>query len=244
MNKSAKTVMCMALVSCVSVLCVVSPAAGVVAISIGSVDEAWPTDPYLQTFDPTGSTNFGNGVNGTRQAGSTFEVTDTVSASAIFFEMEDEAGPLGFNLRLYEVADRFTGRIDSAGDPGNPSPPYGTLLAEGVGLTDSAPQGAEHTVRFDFATDVLLEPRGSGGYAIVFSHVGGIGGTGSRTISNGQGADIAAGANLHGGGSFTHTVNPDGVIQPFALIADIPEPASLALLGLGSGLMMLGRRQR
>ena len=90
MNKSAKTVMCMALVSCVSVLCVVSPAAGLVDISVGANPATWPGTPFVETYDPAATGEWGNGVSGTRQIGQSFQVSESVSATSAYFELEFE----------------------------------------------------------------------------------------------------------------------------------------------------------
>jgi len=233
MNKFSKTVMCMtAVVSCAGMLCVTAPAVGVETISIGSTTGPWSTTPYLETYDPTALlTEYGNGVSGTRQIGQTFKVSESVYANSAYFELEFEA--LGsLTLSLYEMADTIF--------PGNgiAEPGYGTLLAQGTPLlVFPVSTGAETIVRFDFDTPVVLNPQtGDAGYAFVITAAG----AGSHTITSAFTPDTSA----VGGNLFAVGVGSSGLVSmAFALDATpVPEPASLALLGLG-GLMMLCRRQ-
>jgi hypothetical protein len=214
----------------------------------------WPTDPFLETYDPSGLANdFGlaihtppgetGGAPG-RLVGQSFRVPTATSVLSIFTEIAYQASTAGnYTIGIYEVDDTTI--------QGNQDPMLGTVLAQGTLLSGTGPccPNAERIVRYHLSSPLALSPRtGNAGYALAFF---GPDDTSHGTISLSARSTSSASfpppsIDTVGGSEFGWETFPVGTgtnatrAAAFALV--VPEPASLALLGLG-GILMLRRRQ-
>ena len=208
--------------------------ASAATISVGSTTDLWPTAPLLETFDPTADpTSSGMSIYQDRIIGQSFVVSSTVDVTGFYTETDFyDPATATYVVTLYEVDDTTIG---SNGDPG-----FGTVLAQGT--VSGGGNSAETITRYDFSEPITLSPQTSpAGYAVAF-----------RIEDDGQGDNwntFLGGASatpwtdsfpLIGGSVFHWGQGSDLSAMAFALI---PEPVTLALLGVGGLAALLGRRR-
>ena len=205
--------------------------AGVIVNGVGS----WPTSPALEAID-----NFQDDaaldVKDNRRHTQTFQLTTPVTLDKAYIDTTGIVSNKSFTIDIFAVADT------NAGTAGSPPPAPATPLLSVTGNTGSL-SGAS-ILEFDFTgSDEITLPAsvGTAGYAIQINRTQSdlafkwrynlAGSTDADLYTAGQGyATAFTPETTHANDDFT-----------LALVA-VPEPASLALLGLGT-LMLLPRRR-
>ncbi len=237
-----------------------STLAQIVSITLGESGPVWPSDPFLETYDPSGLNNdFGGAIfrepgqtegGPGRVIGQSFRVPSATSIVSFYTEIQYQGEPgtsdaeRTYSVGLYEVADTT---IQGDQDPG-----LGTLLAEGIIIAPqcSSCPGDETILRYDLATPVPLSPQaGNAGYAIAFKGANDPTDHGAVSVSTRSTSSpsipppsmTTVGGSYFGWETFP-TGNGPNAHRAGALAVIVPEPGSLALLGLG-GMLMLRRRK-
>ncbi len=205
------------------------------AIVINAQAGAWPSSPQVEEQNASANLSEEFGTSGEQNLTQTFEVltANTLNVETIYIRYKLGVVGKDFTLAIYEVADVDAGTLTL----GNPVFQSGTLTTPANIVTANN----ETTMSFDVSGEsVSLSPtNGTNGYA--FHLVGTDSNTkvfnwlraanvGSAGIAYQEGSAIFG---SEGGRDFGFAI--EGTV--------IPEPASLALLGLG-GLLMLGRGRR
>lgn len=206
------------------------------AIIVSDYDAAAPDSPAFQRWD-TGETDQGGfGINDSRVLAQTFDVISTFNIQSVVLPYRQGLESVRtWNLRIVEVGDIFsTSSLESAFDA-----PV-SLLDETVTTQFPNQDGTTRLFQLDFsgASQIELAPRtGDAGYAVIITPP-----SGSDNLWNWMGQDGAQPrwmTSTDGGDSFSES--SDRVFG--IMITAVPEPATLALVGLGA-LSLTAHRRR
>ena len=177
-------------------------------------------------------------VHGVRQNAQTFQVGTTFTLDAIYLEYQAPGGGTyadgDMTLSIYSVAD-----VNAATLSLGPLVVSGTFTSDATsrataGFTTS--DSATSLLKFDFTgiDEVSLAATGgTAGYALQFTTT-----TGSGVVFNWQ-----RGGGYAGGRAYEVGADPAALDYALAITA-VPEPSTMALVGMGGLAMLLGLRRR
>lgn len=218
-----------------SVLAVTGIPQSASAATITDLLAVWPTSPDVQTVDAINNSPANRGIAGTRIDQQSFTVDSDVTVGTIYLSAANYNN-LAFTISFYETV----GGVND--NPPVPGTQVGsTITVDPFGSTSSGNGNMEISLSpsEQFTLPALT---GGSGYMMAVQLVDTSSSTaGFNWVHSNSGTDIYTGGRyLRDDGNTTNT-------RDFGLAlvaAPVPEPGSLALLAIGSSLLLAVRRRR